>query len=149
MSVLIILPYLTTKAKWFASYIPFIGWLISSISFFPMLIVLGWPALLLLPNIASLGYLVFKDTLNKVQSVGRLYWIVRDHCPNNGPWFGRAFMHEVDPPWRHGKGLQLKVFKRYIQVGICKKHQYDEATGILAAVQGRFLDIEPIDIGKW
>ena len=144
-----ILLYLTTKAKQAFRYVPFMTWLVSVVAFVPLLLIIGWPSLFLLPSIFSLGYLVFKDTMNKVQAVGKLYWIVRDNATDKTPVIGRGFMHEIDPPWRHGKGLQIRVSRWCIQVGLCRAHDYDEESGILAAVNGRFLDIEPIDIGKW
>jgi hypothetical protein len=149
MSVLMILPYLTYKLRCILPYTPFIGWLTSSLLFTPTLIVVGWPALWLLPVATYLGWLVFRNTLNKVQAIGRVYWVIRDYVPDVTPRISRGFMHEIDPPWRHGKGLQIKAFGRTIQVGICRQHNFDETSGILAAVQGRFLDTEPIDIGKW
>lgn len=149
MNASIIRLYLATKAKKALCYIPFTAWLTSVVTFVPLLLIVGWPSLLLFPSILSLGYLVFKDTMNKVQAVGRVYWIIRDNATPGTPAVSRGFMHEIDPPWRHGKGLQIRVLRWNIQVGVCKSHDYDEESGILAAVQGRFLDVTPIDIGKW
>lgn len=61
-----------------------------------------------------------------------------------------GFMHETDPPWRHGKGIHFRAKKRTIQIGICKKLSIsDETTGILKAVGGREMDTPASEIGLW
>ena len=95
------------------------------------------------------GYPVFKGTMNKLQAVGRLYWITRDYCTPNTPFFSKGFMRELDAPWRHGRGLQIRFGSYTFQVGLCRPQEHDEVSGVLAAMDGRFLELEPKEIGKW
>jgi hypothetical protein len=96
------------------------------------------------------SFFLFKDTLNKLQAVGPVYWITRDLVVKNSPIITKGFMHETDHPWRHGKGIQIRVPKRTFQIGLCKKQQnFDEFSGVLAAVQGRFMDTPATEIGEW
>lgn len=130
-------------------YMCLLIWATSSIStialfFFSIPLALGS----LLIALAS-GYPIFKNTLNKVQAIGPVYWITRDYCVPSTPFICRGFMHEVDPPWRKGKGIQVRVGSRTFQVGLCRKHNHDEVDGVLAAMDGRFLDLEPKEIGNW
>lgn len=130
-------------------YWSFVGFVISFLTF------LGFIALSLfwaIPAIALsivFGYFLFRNTLNTVQSVGPIYWITRDYIPTNTRIISSGFMHELDAPWRHGKGVQIALFKRTCQIGLCKRHNFDETSGVLAAVQGRFMDESAHEIGNW
>jgi hypothetical protein len=62
---------------------------------------------------------------------------------------GVGTMHEVASPWRTGRGLYITVAKRCLQVGLCRTQTLDETDGILSAVRGRYLDMEPREIGNW
>lgn len=140
---------LTTKIKKIAPYWSLIGFL------FYLTIGLAFIALdkvkafnLILVSFGY-AYFLFKDTMNVVQSAGPVYWITRDYVPSHTPRIGIGFMHELGAPWRHGKGIQIKAFKHTFQIGFCHKNEFDETTGVLAAVQGRFMDTKPTEIGNW
>lgn len=87
--------------------------------------------------------------MNSVQAVGNFYLIVRDYVPKNTPLLAKAFMKETSAPWRHGNGIQIRSFKYTLQIGFCKKQPLTDETGVLAAIQGRFTDDTPSEIGNW
>lgn len=88
--------------------------------------------------------------INVLRGVGPVYWITRDYVPSNAPFLSTGFMRETDYPWRVGKGLQIKVFKRIVQVGVCKrKHYINYFDGELGAIGGRMMDDTAAEIGNW
>lgn len=100
-------------------------------------------------SLALFAYLSFRNSVNVLQVIGPIYWIWKDTVPANTPMFAKGFMHETSAPWRIGKGLQIRLVSHSIQIGICHKQDYDETEGTLSSIQGRFLDIEPIEIREW
>lgn len=121
------------------NYWPIVGLLVS------LLLVWSYPIFGFL-FIASYYYL-FRDTMNVLQVVGPVYWITKNNTPK-GPFVSKGFMHEIYEPWRKGTGVQVRVFKYSFQIGLCKRQYLDETTGVLSALQGRFLDTSPSDIGS-
>lgn len=102
--------------------------------------------------IAFLGFawVIFKDSMNLVQRVGRIYWIFRDNGLITDPMVSIGFMRMVDPPWLRGKGPQFRFGKYTFQIGWCSAHTpKTEDEGILAAMDGRELEMDPKDIRKW
>lgn len=98
----------------------------------------------------TFGRIVLKDTLNLLQVVGPVYWITRDYVPENTPLVSIGFMKQTDAPWRTGKGLHFNLWKRTFQIGFCRKNHYKNSIdGELSVVGGRFMDIEPEEIGAW
>jgi hypothetical protein len=91
--------------------------------------------------------IAFKGTLNLVQGIGPVYWIVRDDTRMLSA--GRGTMHELAEPWRKGRGLYIVVARYCLQVGLCRTQTFSETEGILSAMQGRFLELEPREIGNW
>lgn len=92
-------------------------------------------------------YYMFKDTMNVLQVVGPVYWITKNNSPKT-PIVSKGFMHETSEPWRKGTGVQFRISKHSFQIGLCKKQDLDETTGVLSSLQGRFLDTSPGDIGS-
>ena len=89
-------------------------------------------------------------SLNKVHSFFSIYWITRDFVDTRTPIICTGFMHETDPPWRHGKGIQVRTKKHTMQIGLCKKVKVsDETVGILKAIGGREMDTPASEIGLW
>lgn len=91
------------------------------------------------------GYLLFRDTMNRLQYIGKLYWITRD----NGVQGTRhiafdAFMRGTSPPWKVGRGVQFRWGKYTFQVGICRNGPpaETELEGLLNMLGGRMLDTE-------
>lgn len=95
-------------------------------------------------------YMLLRDTLNRLQSIGPVYWITRDNTPKKTPLLSIGFMRQTNFPWKVGKGLQVSIGRYSFQFGICKKsNHYDETEGILGALGGRYLDTSTSDIREW
>lgn len=120
-------------------YWPFVGLVVSAV-LWPLYPIMG------LVFITSYYY-TFKDTMNVLQVVGPVYWITKNNVPKT-PFVSKGFMHETSEPWRRGTGVQFRVRKHSFQIGLCKKQNLDETTGALSALQGRFLETSPQDIGS-
>lgn len=78
---------------------------------------------------------------------GPLYWAAE--TDNRKFSVGRGTMHELTDPWRKGWGLYLVVAKYRIHIGMCRAQKLGETEGILSAIQGRYLDVEPQEIRNW
>jgi hypothetical protein len=88
--------------------------------------------------------------MNAVQAVGPVYWICRDIVPPNTRLFAWGFMRQTSAPWRVGKGIQIRFKKHTFQIGLSRKgKQVSDDTGLLYAVQGRYLDDKPKEIRDW
>lgn len=97
--------------------------------------------------ISIFAYFTFRNTLNILQVVGPIYWISRDYDKVQKFRIGSGFMHTISDPWFKGKGVQISLWKRSFQVGICQEQKYhNDLEGSLAAIQGRFLDLTPRQI---
>ena len=96
------------------------------------------------------SFFLFRNTLNKVQIVGTIYWITRDLVPPNTPLMSKGEMRETQAPWRKGTGIQFRIPKRVIQVGVCSKGtEKEELDGLISALSGRFLSTSADEIRKW
>jgi hypothetical protein len=123
------------------------------LAYYPIVFMIGYlvvsitihPAFL----IPALGYLytILKGTLDLVQGIGPVYWIMRRDSRIISLGFGT--MHELSAPWRKGRGVYVALFHRSLQFGLCRRQQLDEVTGTLSAVQGRYLDLSANEIGNW
>lgn len=108
-----------------------------------------WVVTLVIVVVIS-SYLLFKDTLNRIQYVGPVYWVTRDNGSYKDPLITKAFMRHTAPPWKVGKGIQLRCGKYTFQFGLCRSTKLStEEEGLLHALQGRFLDSDAKDIGNW
>lgn len=96
------------------------------------------------------AYFLFRDTLNKLQYLGPIYWITRDNTSLTAPFISIGFMRQIAPPWKIGKGVQVSYKNYSFQVGFCRKSTHtDETSGILGALGGRYLDDDADTIRKW
>lgn len=87
---------------------------------------------------------------NRVFPVGPVYFIRRDNGSSKDPIICTGFMNEISSPWRRGKGIQIRVRKQVVQVGLCRKHPYQkEDEGVLSAIGGRYMDTDVKDIRGW
>lgn len=126
--------------------------LLTFVCFIPILIIgvftNGLLTLVSILVLCGVGYPIFKDTLNTLQGVGPIYWIIRD--THKGFSISKGFMREVNAPWRTGVGLQVGIGTRAFQLGVCRKHQHDtEVQGLLKALKGRELPHKPKELRLW
>lgn len=89
--------------------------------------------------------------MNRVYSIGFLYWITRDNGSKKTPVISVGFMRQTGYPWKNGIGLQIRIGKYTNQFGFCKskKEITEESDGLLYAMQGRLLEEKPSEIGNW
>jgi hypothetical protein len=91
------------------------------------------------------GYFLFRDTMNRFQSIGHLYWITRDDAHEKPtPWFTtKAFVRQTAPPWKRGNGWQVRVGKHTFQVGICDLGHPadDEIEGLMNVLGARDMHV--------
>ena len=100
--------------------------------------------------ITMCAYLLFRNTLNKLQYLGPIYWITRDNTSLKAPFISIGFMRQTSPPWKIGKGIQVKYKNYAFQLGFCRKSTHiDETSGMLGALGGRYLDDGVDTIRKW
>ena len=76
--------------------------------------------------------------MKKTYVAGPLYWVTETGAV--GKIFGWAFFAEVQPPFRFGNGLRLRIGSRALQVGICRKAPRSLIHDV---------DVDPEEIGKW
>ena len=103
--------------------------------------------LFFLPLFIVGAYFTFKGTKDLIQGVGPFYWITRNDPRYVG--LGIGTMHELNAPWRKGQGVYIVLCKRSFQIGICHKQVLNEVDGTLSAIQGRYMDTPPSEIGNW
>jgi hypothetical protein len=88
--------------------------------------------------------------MNRLYYIGPLYWITRDNAKKGDKVVGLGFMRQTAPPWKTGRGLHLRIGKYSFQIGLARNNKAaDEEQGMLVAVNGRFLEMTPSDIGDW
>ena len=104
-----------------------------------------WLVTLVFLSVGS--YLLFKDTMNKLQYIQslRVYWITRDVGGKGVPVISTAFMRQTAEPWWQGRGIQFRAGKYTFQIGILLR----KATSLLDQVGGRDLDAEAKEIRMW
>lgn len=90
---------------------------------------------------------VFRFEHDQLYVFKRIYGILRKDT--RFLRIGIGTMHQTSAPWNKGKGLYVVFVKRCIQVGFCKPQKLSEESGILSAMQGRYLDLTPHEIGNW
>lgn len=80
----------------------------------------------------------------------KVYFIIKDTGRPGDPRMSIGFMRQINEPWLTGRGLQLRLGKNFIQVGLCGNPQnLDNQNGLLYAMQGRLMDTNPDEIGDW
>lgn len=88
--------------------------------------------------------------LNQVHGFLFVYWIVRDTATKSTPKLSFGWVRELGGYWRKGKGIQIKIGKYIVQVGVCNKHTFDsDEDGTLDALEGRMLSATTTEIGEW
>jgi hypothetical protein len=102
--------------------------------------------LLLLVFIAGL-YLLFRDTMNKLQYVQtlRLYWITRNNAAKGTPVVSKSFMRQTAHPWWRGSGVQFRFGRFTFHVGLL----LSKGGSLLDQLDGRMLDEDTKSIRNW
>ena len=102
--------------------------------------------------VTTLGivFISFYRYINQLWTIGPLYWITRDNTSLQSPIVAVGFMRQTNHPWKTGKGLQIRINRYALQVGICKKTQpINETNGILGAIGGRIMEEDTSTIRNW
>lgn len=108
-----------------------------------------WLLLLIIP---ICSYFALRSSLNAFKSVGLLYWITKDNGTDNDPLVAFAMARQLGYPWKTGRGIQVRLGKYTIQIGLCKSHKEigeDEDAGLLHAMNARILDTDASTIRTW
>lgn len=85
------------------------------------------------------------------RGVGPLYFATETKCSERAH-LSRAWITEMAPPYRKGKGVRLRLGRYAVQVGICHKNDVDETEdveGLLDHVGWRSLDTSVDEILLW
>jgi hypothetical protein len=64
----------------------------------------------------------------------------------DGPLLSRSWVVEIEPPFRAGKGIRLRLGSRAFHLGVCRPTPAETPMGLLG---GGVVDTTPEDIGKW
>jgi len=93
------------------------------------------------------AYLLFRDTLNRIQYVEhlRVYWITRNTGVSGQPFVRKAFMRHTSPPYWRGSGIEIRVGSYTVQFGILT----GKVDSLLDQLDGRELDVAPKDLRQW
>lgn len=104
-----------------------------------------WVVLIL--SLALNAYLVFHETMNKIQYVQllRIYWITRDTGTSDEPLVERAWMRQTMPPYWRGSGIKFRFRHYTLQIGILTKKGRD----LLDQLGGRELHEDAKEIRQW
>jgi|SaaInlStandDraft_1057018.scaffolds.fasta_scaffold39311_3 hypothetical protein len=102
---------------------------------------------LLVASISLNIYLLFYNTLNKLQAITwlRIYWLVRDIGGDGDPHFSRAFMRQNGAPFWRGQGIQFRRNQYVFQIGILT----GKGMSRLDQLDGREMDDSPKEIRQW
>lgn len=91
--------------------------------------------------------------MNRLRTLGIVYVIIRDIGKPKERIISIGFMRQTGPPWKTGKGIQIRIGKYVTQVGVCRTNaglrNLQEADGLLYAMQGRLMEDPPSKIGSW
>lgn len=110
----------------------------------------SWFIIPALASVAVSGHLIFSNSMNLVQYVGRFYWIIRDNVTPSTPRIAKAFMRQYTYPYLFGTGTQVRFRRWTVQFGLCRRNPFgDEIEGLVNAIGGRYMEDSPKDIGFW
>jgi hypothetical protein len=82
--------------------------------------------------------------------VGSLYVAIRNNGSDTAPYVSKGIYRELYPPWRRGSGIEFRVSKYVLHIGICKKVSPETSEdGFLQAMDGKWLDLDVDAIKRW
>lgn len=91
-------------------------------------------------------YFLFKDTMNRLQYIGPVYWITRDNGDISEPRICRAFMRGTSAPFKVGQGVQFRLFYYTFQIGICRNAPVQgEMEGLMYVLGAHDLEDSPLN----
>lgn len=98
-------------------------------------------------SVLYLLYLLFRDTMNRIQYVEhlRIYWITKDNGSSSMPRVAKSFMRQTAHPYWWGNGIQFRVSKYTFQVGVLRGKNKD----LLEALDAEEIDMTPQQIREW
>lgn len=77
--------------------------------------------------------------LVKISAVGPIYWATERFA--DGSALSLPWMREVEPPYRYGRAVRIKIRRSALQLGICRRTDHNDLR--------RDLDIPPGEIREW
>lgn len=99
--------------------------------------------------LSVVGFVIHAST-NSLYVFGMIYMIKRDNGKLTDPIIARGFMNGINPPWYKGRGFQIRIGKRVLQIGICRAtDNKNDDEGILGAVGGRYMEESVDQIRNW
>lgn len=108
-----------------------------------MLLTVALPCLILVA-------ILFKLIRTKFLFFGRFYAAIRSNGSKSTPPISKGIYRELYPPWRRGSGIEFRVTKYVLHVGVCKKTSPETAEdGFLKAMDGKWLDLDIDTIKRW
>lgn len=89
----------------------------------------------------------FSDDMKQVHGLGPVYFF-RAQCDSRR--LQRGFIREIDPPYRRGKGLQVRVFGNVFGIGLCRRVRYaNEYEAVRDALEASDIVESAENIGDW
>lgn len=78
------------------------------------------------------------------------YVAIRNNGVPEVGFISKGLLRQIVRPWRRGTGIEFKVNKYVLHVGICwRKRMSDDTTSTLASLDGRWLEADPMTIKGW
>ena len=70
---------------------------------------------------------------------------------NKGRWIERGWIREIDPPYRWGQGVRIRLSRsRWLELGLCRRRSFDNPyEAVREDLGGRDLAVPPKTIGDW
>ncbi len=86
--------------------------------------------------------------MTQVHGLGPVYVLRHRKRPVRPLTF--ASMREIDPPYRWGRGIEVRLFGRTYGVGVCRRRVFEnDYIAIREALAGKDMTVEPEKIGDW
>jgi hypothetical protein len=92
-------------------------------------------------------YQLLNGCTDVVRTCGPVYWIGKHDTRMFS--IGIGTMHMLSAPWKKGRGVYVAINRYSLQIGLCRSQKLGEVEGTLSAIQGRYLDVPPEEIGTW
>ena len=87
------------------------------------------------------------DLSTRIRGVGPVY-IAVERKPSERRVFSRAWIIEMAPPFRKGKGVRLRLRSRAFQIGVCRRHPEAEEN-LLSHIGWREAEASLDKIRQW